>query len=80
MTHPRHITAHAIQRYQTRVEPLPEDEVRARLSTPAILAAVKLGQCSLKLPTGQRLVIHAGRIVTVAPKTRLKCRVGWRDG
>lgn len=76
---PRHITTHCIERYQLRVENLPADEVRARLSTPAILAAVKLGQCSVRLATGHRAIIVNGRILTIEPKVARKCRIGRRD-
>lgn len=79
MTLPRHITTHAIERFQQRIANLPADEVRARLSTPAILAAVKLGTCQVKLPSGHRAVIAHGRIVTVRPKVAGKCRIGRRD-
>lgn len=70
MTLPRHITSHSIERYQQRVENLPDDVVRARLSTPAILAAVNIGHCSVRLATGHRLIIINHRIVTVEPKPK----------
>ena len=80
MTLPRHITTHAIERFQQRVELIPADEVRARLSTPAILAAVRLGRCSVRLPTGHRAIIVDHRILTIVPKPKppkvRNCRCG----
>ena len=62
-----HITGHAIERYQDRVENLPEAEIKARLCTPLMEAAARFGDCKVKLPTGHRAVIVAGAIVTVTP-------------
>lgn len=63
-----HVTGHAIQRYRERVANVPDDEVRARLSIPAVEFAVKFGAPFVRLPTGQRVVIEGGAIVTVLPK------------
>lgn len=77
MTRPGHVTVHSIERYQQRVENLPDEQVCVRLSSPTIMAAVSFGTCSVRLPAGQRVVICDGRIVTGAPKPfRRKCRIG----
>jgi len=62
-----HITGHAIQRFQERVDNLPDDEVRAILSKPSIQAAALFGAPYVRLGTGQRVVIENGAVVTVLP-------------
>lgn len=67
-TYGDHLTRHAIERYIERVEPVTPQEVHKRLSTPFIMAALSLGTTSVRLPTGHRVEIVDGVIVTVAPK------------
>lgn len=62
-----HISGHAIQRYQERVANIPEERVRVALDTPAVRAAVSFGCPYVRLPTGQRIVLDHGVIVTVLP-------------
>lgn len=62
-----HLTAHALQRYRERVADLGAAEIRERLSSPAIMAAINFGARFVRLPTGQRIVIEDGMIVTVLP-------------
>lgn len=67
------LTAHAIIRYQERVENIPEAEVRARLSTTGIRAAIAFGVRVIRLGSGAQLVIENRTIVTVlAPDQRPK--------
>lgn len=70
--HYDHITFHAIQRYQERVEDVPAIEVVRRLSTPNIMGALKLGKATIKLPTGHRAEIVDGHILTVKNKKRIR--------
>ncbi len=63
-----HITRHAIERFQERVQNLPTDQVVAALSTPFIQRAIEFGAKYVKLAKGQRVVIENGRIITVLPK------------
>lgn len=67
MTPPLHITGHAIQRYQERVENIPDDQVRAKLSTKAFTAAAAMGCTTVRLASGHRVKIKSGSIVTVLP-------------
>lgn len=68
MARPAHITAHSIKRYRERVENLPDDEIRERLSSPVIMAAIASGFCGIRLPNGAKVVISKdGKIVTVKP-------------
>lgn len=68
-----HLTAHAIERYQERVENVPAEEVRSRLSTCGIRAAIAFGVRVIRLGCGAQLVIEQGRVVTVlAPHQRPK--------
>lgn len=62
------ISEHAIERYQERVEPCSRDAALANLDTPTVRLALSIGACGVKLPTGHRLVIRGGAVVTVLPK------------
>lgn len=63
------VTSHAISRYRKRVEPVSYDEAIQRMDTPAVRQAIAFGASAVVLPTGQRLVIADGKIVTVNPKS-----------
>ena len=68
-----HVTFHAVQRYQERVENVTEDAARARLSCPAIVTAAKFGAPIVRLGSGHRVVIKDGSVVTVLlPAMRTK--------
>jgi hypothetical protein len=62
-----HVSTHAIQRYQERVENVSADEVRERLCRPAIAKAVQFGARYIRLGSGHRLVILNQTVVTVLP-------------
>lgn len=62
-----HITTHAIQRYTERVEPVTPAQAHAALSSPTITLAAAFGAPYVKLGTGQRVVIHDGKVLTVLP-------------
>ena len=60
-----HLTGHAIERYRERVEPIPDEAIRAKLSTPGIRAAIRFGVRIIRLGCGAQLVIEQGKVVTV---------------
>jgi hypothetical protein len=70
------ITAHAVSRYRERVAAVSYDEAVAAMDTPFVRRAIEIGACSVKLATGQRLVLHEGRIVTVLEKGYPTQRLG----
>jgi hypothetical protein len=71
------ITRHAIERFQERVENVPESIVRARLSTRAFQCAERFGAKYVLLPGGYRAVIERGRIVTVLDRGHgVSCHLG----
>lgn len=73
-----HITDHAIERYRERVADIPEPEILAALDTPAVQAAAELGgECYVRLPSGQRIVVKDHTVVTVTPRQpRRRCKTG----
>jgi hypothetical protein len=79
------ITAHAVERYQERVELVDEAIVRRRLSTRAFAIAETFGARLVILPTGHRAVIEDGSIVTVlsrkmrAAHSSDRHKVKWRN-
>jgi hypothetical protein len=68
------VSSHAISRYRSRVEPVDYDTAHAALTTPAILAAAKFGCSSVRLPSGQRIIIEENTVVTVLPSPKTKRR------
>lgn len=66
------ITAHALERYVERVEPVSYDQAVERLyaSRHAVLAAESIGCQSVRLGNGARLVLQGATIVTVYPSDR----------
>lgn len=62
-----HITNHAIERWQERVENIPGEAVRYRIEQhlPAIVAAARFGAPSVKLGNGVRLILDGRSVVTV---------------
>jgi hypothetical protein len=74
-----HITRHAIERYQQRVSPVSDDEAREALSSPAVQIAAQIGAQFVRLPTGQRIVIHEHTIITVQPADHYR-RMIHREG
>lgn len=61
------VTDHAVQRYRERVRNCSDSEARTALSSMAVHAAVSIGAPYVRLPTGQRILIHGGVIITVLP-------------
>lgn len=75
-----HITAHAIDRYRERVANIPDEQIRARLNAPIIARAIDFGARTIRLGTGQRLIIDNQTIVTITPKGyKLGCLAPSRD-
>ena len=70
------ITLHAIERYQQRVEACDANKAYAALSSPIVERAAQFGCPYVRLPTGQRIVIQGGVIVTVLPKDHRKGKMG----
>lgn len=61
------VSQHAIDRYRERVADVTADEARQALTSAAIELAINFGAHFVRLGTGQRIVIHGHRIVTVLP-------------
>lgn len=70
-----HVTAHAIERYQERVENLSHEAVTERLSCPAVQVAAAFGACFVRLSTGHRIVIKDGDVITVLPAENFKRQI-----
>jgi hypothetical protein len=68
------ITAHALARYRERVEDCPDEEIARRLSSDAIVCAVRFGAHQIRLGTGQLVVIEDASIVTILPAAAKKPR------
>lgn len=64
---PIRATDHAILRYQERVSPCSKAEAIASLTSPVIQLASRFGAMSVKLGTGQRIVLKGHTVVTVLP-------------
>lgn len=62
-----HITSHAVARYQERVQHVTVEQAIAALSLPIVQRAAEFGAPYVRLPTGQRIVIQGGAVVTVLP-------------
>lgn len=65
-----HVTRHAIERFRERVENLPEEQIRARLSTPAIRKLAMFAGChqiEVILGSGHHAVIKDATVVTIRP-------------
>ena len=73
-----HVTAHAIKRCVERVAHIANDEAALTfLSREVVKAAANFGDCDVRLPTGQRIVIRHHSVITVTPKPlRRKCQRG----
>lgn len=62
------ITLHALLRFRQRVADLTDEQIRTTLDVRAVHVALAIGAPFVRLPTGQRLRIRRGIIVTVLPK------------
>jgi hypothetical protein len=74
------VTAHAVERFQQRVAPLPWEEAKAAIlsHSPAIEAAADFHCPIVKLGDGSRLALDGHRVVTVYARGMLprQCRRG----
>lgn len=71
-----HVTHHAIERYQERIDPdAPHDEARAALDTPATRAAAEFGAQFVRLASGHRIVVQDNTVVTVMPADNYRKQV-----
>lgn len=73
-----HVYAHAIQRYQERVEPVDKDTAKRRIlsAARAIERAASFGCQVVRLANGARLILDGENVVTVYAKDQLprQCR------
>ena len=70
-----HVSTHALDRARQRLGASSDAEAMQMLTTPNILAAVAIGASAVILPSGHKVVIAGGKIVTVKPKHCRKRRV-----
>lgn len=70
-----HVSGHAIERYQERIANLPDDEVRAALSSPAIEAAARFGASFVRLASGHRVALIDGVVTTILPAEHFRRQV-----
>ncbi len=70
-----HITRHAIDRFRERIADIPEEQIRARLDTPAVRAAIAFGARYVRIATGHRLAVHNGCIITILPPEHFRRQV-----
>lgn len=82
-----HVSIHAIERYQERIDNCSEDEARAALSTEAIKAAADFGCRFVRLASGHRVALKDHTVTTILPPEnyrkqvqRIGARNGKRDG
>lgn len=61
------VSLHAIQRYQERVENLPDETVRQILSSPHIKAAAAFGAKFIRIASGHRIAIADMTVTTILP-------------
>lgn len=66
---------HAIIRFRERVADLPDAEIIAALTSPALTKAADFGAHYVRLGTNQRVVIEEGVIVTVLPADHFRRQV-----
>lgn len=75
------VTRHAVERYQERVENVPEIIVRQRLAGRAFETAIAIGAKYVRLGGGHLAVIDSGKVVTVlAREMGINAHVGDREG
>jgi len=65
-----HVTRHAIERYQERVENLPTERVVELLNSEKIQQADDFGAHVVRLGGGQRVVLENHAVITVLPAER----------
>lgn len=70
-----HVTTHAIERFLERVAAVTWEEAEIALSSPVVVLAAKFGARFVRLPTGQRIVIEQGKVVTVLPTDNYRSQV-----
>ena len=70
-----HVTTHAIERYTDRVEQVSDAVAVARLTSATIQAAANFGARFVRLPTGHRVVIENGAVVTVLPAAHYRKQI-----
>lgn len=70
-----HVTSHAIERYQRRVERVTDRAAYLALSTELIRQAAASGMSAVILPSGHKIVLDGYSVVTVKPRHKDKRRV-----
>lgn len=61
------VSGHAVERYQERVANVSHDDAVAALSSPFIQAASDFGARFVRLPSGHRVCLEDGVVLTVLP-------------
>lgn len=69
-----HVTSHAIERYQRRVEPVTDRAAYLALSSNLIHQAAASGMSAVILPSGHKVILHNCVVVTVKPRHSQKRR------
>lgn len=69
-----HVTQLAVQRFQEQIDNLPDDAVRAILSTPAFDKAAEFGAKRVILAHGHRAILEGGSVITVIAARRRRHR------
>lgn len=75
MSTPIRVSSHAISRYRERVACVDYDTARAALSTPIIQRAIEFGARYVRLPSGHRVRIVDGAVVTVLPASHYRRQI-----
>lgn len=74
-----HVTAHAIDRFRERIADLPEETIRAMLSTKAIRQAAQFGANWVRIAGGHRICLRGHTVTTILPPDHFK-RMVLREG
>lgn len=63
-----YVTDHALLRYMERVMGIEVEKIREQMISETLRLGVEMGAASVKLGTGERMVLQGSTIVTVLPK------------
>ena len=63
-----HVTDHALIRFIERVHGYDLDPIRQMILTPAVRAAAKVGNGTVRLGCGARVKVQDGKVITVLAK------------
>ena len=74
-----HVTAHAIDRFRERIADLPDETIRAMLSSPVIARAAAFGANWVRIAGGHRICLRGHTVTTILPPDHSK-RMVLREG